>query len=205
LIGYLKTSFGLSSGNLTVRTCIEPGLSLPLDNCISRGIIINELVSNAMKYAFDKGSEGEIVIEFHGVLTYITSAIFVPFRHALRCSVTGLPLSTAQNPILDLLPGEKEPHIGIPVGFSGSGWAKIGGEKCLDLMPFSGFWEGGISPSFYQSERNLDLFSTGTEKKRLSGFSGFDRCTNWGKGARKWLICPHSPDPLFQGSPTKDR
>jgi len=36
------------------------------------------------------------------------------------------------------LPGKNDPHIGIPVGVSGSGWAKIGGEKCLDLIPFGG-------------------------------------------------------------------
>lgn len=64
LAGYLRTSFGITSGNITIRTGIDPGLSLPLDDCITCGIIVNELVSNAMKYAFAPGSKGEIAIGF---------------------------------------------------------------------------------------------------------------------------------------------
>ncbi|MFA4876239.1 MAG: response regulator [Methanoregula sp.] len=65
LTGYLRTTFGLESGSVTIITDIEPGLSLPLDDCITCGIIANELISNAMKYAFDKKSGGEISIAFH--------------------------------------------------------------------------------------------------------------------------------------------
>ena len=65
LIGYLRTSFGLFSGNIAIRTCIEPDLSLPLDDCITCGIITNELVSNAIKYAFSERSEGEIYVDVH--------------------------------------------------------------------------------------------------------------------------------------------
>ena len=34
--------------------------------------------------------------------------------------------------------GENNPHRGIPEGFSGSGWAKLGGEKTLDSRAFGG-------------------------------------------------------------------
>jgi two-component sensor histidine kinase len=63
LAGFLKTSFG-PPGNIAIRTRIDKGLSLPLDDCITCGIIVNELVSNAMKYAFAPGADGEIAIGF---------------------------------------------------------------------------------------------------------------------------------------------
>ena len=63
LAGFLTTSFG-PPGKIAIRTRIDPGLSLPLDDCITCGIIVNELVSNAMKYAFAPGADGEITIGF---------------------------------------------------------------------------------------------------------------------------------------------
>jgi hypothetical protein len=69
-------------------------------------------------------------------------------------------------------PGKNDPHIGIPVGVSGSGWAKIGGEKCLDLRGFGAGYTRCDSAVFWQTERFKGVFSTGNEKRRLSGFSG---------------------------------
>jgi hypothetical protein len=51
----------------------------------------------------------------------------------------------------------------------------------------------------------LGLFSTGTEKRRLTGFSGIERDSGKGEKARKRLICPQGPDPLFQVSLIKDK
>jgi hypothetical protein len=43
---------------------------------------------------------------------------------------------------------------------------------------------------FWQTEHNIGVFSTGTENKELSGFSGIDRDTGKGKGARIGYIFP---------------
>ena len=61
-----------------------------------------------------------------------------PFCALALATRTGLPRSSAQNPIFDPLPGKNDPHSGIPVGVSGSGWAKLGGKKCLDSRAFGG-------------------------------------------------------------------
>ena len=65
-------------------------------------------------------------------------ARFMHLRRTRPRSATGSSRSTAQNPIFDPLPGKNDPHSGIPVGFSGSGWAKLGGKKCLDSRAFGG-------------------------------------------------------------------
>ena len=100
-----------------------------------------------------------------------------PFCALVLATRTGLPRKTAQNLILDPLPGKKEPHSDIPVGFSGSGWAKLSGEKSLDSRAFGGLWEGWFSAVFWQTERFRGVFSTRTEKRELSGFSGIGRST----------------------------
>jgi hypothetical protein len=41
----------------------------------------------------------------------------------------------------------------------------------------------------------MGVFSTGTEKKDISGFSGIERDRGKGKKSRKRLICPQGPDP----------
>lgn len=40
----------------------DPQISLDIDTCIPCGIIINELITNALKYGFTRGESGEIVI-----------------------------------------------------------------------------------------------------------------------------------------------
>ena len=45
---------------------------------------------------------------------------------------------------------------------------------------------------------NLRVFSTGTEKKGNTGFSGFGPEIGGGKGARIGLIFPQVPTPLFR-------
>jgi hypothetical protein len=62
-------------------------------------------------------------------------------------------------------------------GFLGPAWAKPSGEIHLDSRAIGGLWERCISPLFWQTERYLSVFSTGTEKKAVSGFSGINRRT----------------------------
>jgi len=40
----------------------DPGIALDIDTCIPCGIIINELITNALKYGFNRGESGEIVV-----------------------------------------------------------------------------------------------------------------------------------------------
>jgi hypothetical protein len=82
---------------------------------------------------------------------------------------------------------------------------KLSGEKCLDSRAFGGLWERGIPAIFWQTEQFKGVFSTGTENRELSGFSGIDRSTKKGKGARIGRICPQGPDPLFHMPPTEDK
>ena len=65
LVAYLKASYGSGSRDITIQMSIDPGFSLPIDECIICGIIINELVSNAMKHAFRNMPSGKITIDFH--------------------------------------------------------------------------------------------------------------------------------------------
>ena len=58
---YLQHSFGILEDRVKVN--INAGeIVMSLDNAIPAGLIINELVSNSLKYAFPKGQKGEINI-----------------------------------------------------------------------------------------------------------------------------------------------
>jgi len=59
LTSNLKQSY--NAGNITLKTDVE-ALNLHADTVIPLGMIINELVTNALKYAFEKSQQGEIQI-----------------------------------------------------------------------------------------------------------------------------------------------
>ncbi len=52
-----QVALKLDTGNIT----------LPIDTAIPCGLIINELISNSIKYAFKGGRKGEIMISMHGL------------------------------------------------------------------------------------------------------------------------------------------
>ncbi len=57
-------SHGVDPGRITGRVAIEPFI-LGVDQAIPVGLILNELISNALKHAFPDGRAGAIVVEGH--------------------------------------------------------------------------------------------------------------------------------------------
>jgi len=64
LVRNLFTTYGVSTARIKLNIDIKP-VSLPLDKAIPCGLIINELVSNSLKYAFPANKQGEIKIALH--------------------------------------------------------------------------------------------------------------------------------------------
>jgi len=78
LVAYFFSTYGDQAGNITPRIQIEtPALSLDMDTAVPFGLILTELLSNALKHAFPSGKEGEINIavrpEIPGMLTLVVS------------------------------------------------------------------------------------------------------------------------------------
>lgn len=64
LAAHLFHSYGVAPDRIHLRTDLHT-LSLNLDAAVPCGLIINELVSNSLKYAFPDGREGEVRIELY--------------------------------------------------------------------------------------------------------------------------------------------
>ncbi|WP_018075812.1 sensor histidine kinase [Novosphingobium nitrogenifigens] len=62
----LTDSFGLDAGRRRIRVLAEP-MELPTATAISLGILANELVSNACKYAYADDAEGEVRVRFEPI------------------------------------------------------------------------------------------------------------------------------------------
>ncbi|MFA4823641.1 MAG: histidine kinase dimerization/phosphoacceptor domain -containing protein [Methanoregula sp.] len=64
LIEYLKESYGVDDTKVRIIISVKPtNLALDIDTGIPCGLIINELVTNALKYAFQDRSGGTITIQ----------------------------------------------------------------------------------------------------------------------------------------------
>ena len=66
LSALLIRSYGAKAAQITLKTEIED-VSLSVDVSVPLGLIINELVSNCLKYAFPAGRGGEVRIEIHRI------------------------------------------------------------------------------------------------------------------------------------------
>lgn len=64
LTNHLMSAYASATTAVALRLNIEP-IALGLDAAIPCGLIINELVSNALKHAFGQRERGDITIEFH--------------------------------------------------------------------------------------------------------------------------------------------
>ncbi len=71
--GYVKTlakglfrAHGVDPGKIGLKINVE-NVPLGLDNAVPCGLIINELVSNSLKYAFPQDKGGEIGIDLHSI------------------------------------------------------------------------------------------------------------------------------------------
>ena len=58
----LFSSYGIDSARIARYLSIEP-IALGIDQAVPVGLILNELISNALKHAFPAGREGSIWIE----------------------------------------------------------------------------------------------------------------------------------------------
>ena len=65
LVGHLDRGLGNQAAAVGFRIDVQP-LPLPLDLAIPCGMIVNELVSNALEHAFQDGHAGEIRVAFTG-------------------------------------------------------------------------------------------------------------------------------------------
>ena len=66
LINYLFRSYGVNPRAIALKINVDD-VSLNIDTAIPCGLIIHELVSNSLKYAFPEGREGEIGIDLSKV------------------------------------------------------------------------------------------------------------------------------------------
>jgi two-component sensor histidine kinase len=71
LMANLFQSYGIDSARVTHQIAIDR-LSLPVDQAIPVGLILNELVSNALKHAFPNGGPGTIQVRCHRIGGVIT-------------------------------------------------------------------------------------------------------------------------------------
>jgi two-component sensor histidine kinase len=62
LLPTLVSSYGVSSDRVTLSTHVDQ-VQLPINAAIPCGLLVNELISNALKHAFPNDMRGEIKIE----------------------------------------------------------------------------------------------------------------------------------------------
>jgi two-component sensor histidine kinase len=84
LVNYLFKAYELHSGNIILELDIDE-VALNIDTAIPCGLIINELVSNALKYAFPDNRSGKVTISLH-------SERYQHFTLTIKDDGVGLPM-----------------------------------------------------------------------------------------------------------------
>ncbi|WP_373839125.1 histidine kinase dimerization/phosphoacceptor domain -containing protein [Methanospirillum sp.] len=64
LVDHFKQEYGGASARIKLLVTVDPDIVLDIERCIPCGLILNELITNAVKYAFKPETEGEIGISF---------------------------------------------------------------------------------------------------------------------------------------------
>ena len=83
LAAHLFHSYGVAPERIHLRTNLDR-LALNLDAAVPCGLIVNELISNSLKYAFPDGREGEIRIELREMRDGVTRLIVADDGVGLR-------------------------------------------------------------------------------------------------------------------------
>jgi two-component sensor histidine kinase len=100
LISHLSRSYGSHLQHVKIGVDVD-NVYLNIDKAIPCGLIINELVSNCMKYAFPDDAEGEIHVSMHSNNKHVDLEIFdngIGFPHTINFEKTetlGLQLVNA--------------------------------------------------------------------------------------------------------------
>ncbi len=117
LVAHLFSSYGGGQGKVNLIVEVDR-VPLSIDTAIPCGLIINELVTNSLKYAFPKGRKGEIQVCLHLVgdgevaLTVSDNGVGLPPGFDIeRTESLGLRLVTT---LADQIDGRV--HIGCDVG-----------------------------------------------------------------------------------------
>jgi PAS domain S-box-containing protein len=93
LAAYLFDSYGVGADRIHLRTDLDK-LYLNLEAAVPCGLIINELISNSLKYAFPDGRQGEIRIELHEYLDHTARLIVADNGVGLRSDVDWVTAAT---------------------------------------------------------------------------------------------------------------
>lgn len=74
LVTDLYQSYNTSLGEIDVVTDIEP-LVLDVDTVIPIGLIVNELITNCLKYAFPDNADGKIIVRLHEINDHLLLSV----------------------------------------------------------------------------------------------------------------------------------
>jgi PAS domain S-box-containing protein len=124
LVNALFGSYTGSSSHITSRMNVSP-VFLNADQAIPCGLILNELVTNALKYAYPDGQRGEVVVELRetegGCVSLSVSDKGVGFEDELALGTSGSLGLTLVNTLTDQLGGKldviSKPSAAFTVSF----------------------------------------------------------------------------------------
>jgi two-component sensor histidine kinase len=101
----LFDSFGAEAGRVRLRLVLEP-VSLPMDQMIPCSLILNELITNSLKYAFPGDRVGEICVSLRCEPSEIVTIAVADNGIGLPVGMAGKRLESLGTRIVDLLTGQ---------------------------------------------------------------------------------------------------